>query len=225
MNAPPWLTAPHLLEAGGWLALAVWTIYKKELQDWLKGCCKRCYARWFQAGIARRVTEAELKDILSSGLVGLETLLLLLLKEYTADRVTVMEYSERAGSHVATCVVEVREADMPSIQHLFQRTPLAPGLWAALEHIHAQPGRWRYVADARTEDNVPLRAVLTSSGVCSAYYQSLPSPEGQPVAMLAVSWARAHELTAAEQHALRNSGIACGTVWRLMAAWKPASTA
>ena len=224
MDLPPALTSTRLWEAAGALTLALWGLYKKELQDWFKAWCKRVYARWVLPDVARRVSEAELKQILASGLVGLETLLLLLLKEYQADRVTVMEYSEKDGSHLATCVVEVREAHMPSIQYLYQYTVLPPGLWTALEHIHAQPGRWRYVPDAQLEDNVPLRAVLTSSGVYSAYYQSLPAANGQPMAMLALSWGQPHELTAVQIAALKNSGIACATVWQLMAAWKPTST-
>jgi hypothetical protein len=213
-------TPSHLLEAAGAVLLWCWKEYKPELLAFFKRCCTRL----FRQDIARRVTETELKEILDSGLVGLETLLLLLLKEYAADRVTVMEYSEKDGSHFATCVVEVREAEMYSVQALYQNAKLPPGLWPALEHVHSQPGRWRYVPDARLEDNVPMRAALLSSAVASAYYLSFPSPDGHPKAMLALSWAREHLLTDAQLSALKKSGIACGYVWQLMAAIRPTST-
>ena len=138
----PTLTATRLWEATSGLLLLLWGIYKKELQDWFKACGKRLYARFVLPDVARRVTDAELKAILASGMAGLKTMLLVLLKEYEADRVTVMEYRTGKDGHTATCVAEVRSADMPSIEYLFQNTPLPAGLWTAFEHIHAQAGRW-----------------------------------------------------------------------------------
>jgi hypothetical protein len=224
MNLPDALTPTRLWEAAGALLLALWGMYKQELQDGFKVCCKRLYAHFFQRHIARRVTEAELKSILGSGLVGLETLLLLLLKEYAADRVTVMEYSEKDGSHWATCVVEVRQAEMQSVQGAWQLRELPPGLWEEVCRINSLPGRKRYVQDARIEDVAPLRAALLASGVWSAYYQSMPTPTGQPSAMLSLSWHTEHLLTDAQLTALHLSGSACATVLLLMAAWKPTST-
>lgn len=205
--------------------LALLTLFKKELQDAFKSLSKKLYGRLFRGHIARRVTDAELKQVLGSGLVGLETLLLLLLKEYRADRVTVTEYELAAdGSVLATCLVEVRSADMQSVQSQVQALAIDPVLWQEIQRIHNQFGRWRYVADARTEDVAPLRAALLNSGVWSAYYQSLPNDKGECRAMLALSWHNEHLLSAEQLAALHLSGSACGTVLLLMAAWKPTST-
>lgn len=215
------ISLPHLVESASALTLAVWAIYKKEIQDLLKGSFNRLWVHLFHRHIARRVTETELKTILGSGLQGLKTLLLIQLSEYQADRVTVTEYEEKAGSRLATCVVEVRQAEMNSVQDSLQQTKVDPALWDELLRIHHLPTRACFVPDARLLDIAPMRDALLNSGVWSAYYQSLPNSAGQPRALLAISWHREHLLTDEQLRALRLSGIACATVLLLMEPWKP----
>jgi hypothetical protein len=196
----------------GAFVLVLWGIYKKEIQDHAKACFKSLYGALFQRHIARRVTETELKAILGNGLVGLETLLLLLLKEYQCDRVTVTEYEEKDGLHLATCVVEVRLAEMQSVQRALQQTPVDPSIWDEVLRIHGLPNRASYVPDARVLDNAVLRATLLDSGVWSAYYQSLPTSTGKPRATLALSWHRERILTATQLEQLRNRARGYGAV-------------
>ncbi len=208
-----------LLQWGWGVVLLLLGIYKKEVQDYSKGLFTRWHGRLFPPEAALRVTDAQLKTILGSGLEGLETLLLLLLKEYQADRATVTEYCD--GITSATCLVEVRVADMKSVRPTMQAMPLPPEVREEILRVHHAPNRARYVPDARMMDVAQLRTVLLNSGVWSAYYQSLPTTEGECRAMLSISWHQAHDLTAVQLDALRLSGAACATVLQLMAALKP----
>jgi len=219
MNVTKWLTPAHLLEAGGWLTLAVWTIYKKELQDFFKSLAKRCWGRLnviFNPP-ASRVSDAQIDQVVKSGMGGLSSYLFLLLKEYAADRVTLTEYEECAdGSVLATCLVEARSGDMKSVQDAVQKLPLPPGLWPEIQRWHSQFLRAHYVPDARLLDNAPLRDALLGSGVWSAYYHTLPDQQGRCRAVLALSWHDEHPLSEEQLRALHLSGRACETVLLLM---------
>ena len=219
----PWKppTLNTALEWAGIAVLAVWGIYKKEIQESLNGWGKRCYAFVFVRAVPARVSDRELDAIFGSGVRGLTTLLWLLLDEYKPDRVTVTEYAGTNGSYTATCVAEVRRGEMQSVLDM-QGLPLAPDTWAEIQRIHAGADRTRYVPDAHLLDVAPLRTVLLNTGVWSAYYQSLSSTP-QPQAMLSLSWHQARELSAAELSDLHHSGIACATVWQLMAQLKATS--
>ena len=219
---------PHLhpLEWAGGLTLAVWTIYKKELQDWFKKLAGRCWASWLRwfAPPASRITDPQIEQIVRSGMGGLTSYLYLLLAEYAADRVTLTEYEECAdGSVLATCLVEVRSGDMKSVQSDVQKLPLKPGIWREIQRWHNQFLRAHYVPDAHLLDNAPLRDALLDSGVWSAYYHTLPDEDGKCRAVLALSWHAEHPLTSEQERALHLSGRACETVLFLMLPLKPPS--
>jgi hypothetical protein len=224
MDLSPYLTTTRLWEAAGALTLALWGMYKKELQDWFKSCSKRLWARFFPGDTARRITEKELKQILSSGLARLETLLLVLAKEYGTDRVTLIEYRKKDGLPLATCLVEVRQFEMQSVRHL-QDSPVGDAVWAYALHINSLPGRWHYVPDVRLLDVAAVRDALIESGVRSAYYMMFPTLTGQePLAALSFSWHTEKHLSAEMLTHLHSSGIACAAVLLLMDDWKPTST-
>ena len=215
---------PHLhpLEWAAALALAGWTIYKKELQDWFRACSKRLYARLFPSDTARRITDAELKQILKGGVTRLQTLLLVLAKEYETDRVSLVQFSKAAdGSRLSTCLVEVREWEMQSVDDL-DATPVPAALWTESCRINRLPARCDYVPDARLHDIAPVRAALLRLGVRSAYYQMMPTLDGEePMAALSFSWRRDKPLGPDMLTHLHSSGIACAGVLLLMDAWRP----
>lgn len=214
------LLAPANLLEGLWIGgLALCGIYKKELQDFFKHSAKRCWARLsaFFSPPASRISDAQLAQVVKSGMGGLTSYLFLLLKEYAADRVTLTEYEESAdGSVLATCLVEARSGDMKSVQNDVQRLLLKPGLWAEIQRWHGQYLRAHYVPDARLLDNALLRDALIDSGVWSAYYHTLPDQEGRCRAVLALSWHDEHPLTPEQERALHLSGRACEAVLLLM---------
>jgi hypothetical protein len=223
------LTPQRVGEGAFGLLLIVWGIYKKEVQDGLRAGLKWGY-NWvrglFIKPPARRVSDTEMEAILGSGLEGLTTLLYLLEREYAADRVTITEYQEQAdGSALATCVVEVRQAEMKSVLHL-RKSPISRELWRQIKRIAGLPHRVRCVLDARTEESAVLRVALLNSGVWSAYYQAMPDPleEYQKITILALSWHTPHELSPEQLRALLQSGVACAMVLSFMERLKQAST-
>jgi hypothetical protein len=212
---------PVVLKALSGFALAALGKYHKEIQDFLIELGKRWWGFWLHRHDGRRVSDSELQTILDSGLVGLETLLYYLLREYKADRVTVTEFEEKDGSRWATCVVEVRQAEMQSVERQVQQMKVTPELWDEMVRIHNRPDRSLFVLDARAVDVAAMRAALLESGVWSAYYQSLPTSQGKPRAMLALSWHLEHLPTEVELRQLKFSGVACAAVLLSMAPWKP----
>ncbi|TPG66054.1 hypothetical protein [Hymenobacter nivis] len=224
----PHITPPEWI---GGAVLVVWGIYKKEIQEKLNACGKYLLARLqgFGTSLVRlvtpppveRISDKEWDELLAADLEELETLLSVLLGEYKADRVTVTEYSESAGGHLATCAVEARNSAMPSVLGM-QLMPLTPEAWEMIEEIHRRPGRYRYVPDVHTLEHAPLRAVLLNSGVWSAYYQSLSNGRG-PRAMLSLSWYTLHPLSELQLTVLHISGIACAAIWRNKTRWKEKS--
>lgn len=218
------LTGPHLLEAAGAAWAVVWLKYKEEIISFFVDSGKRLLAWLFRSEGARRLPDAELRQILASGLSGIESLLLVLAKEYAADRVTVTTYRKNESSYLATLLVEVREAEMQSVRAAWQDSPVASELWDEIERIHNLPGRWTYVPDARLVDIAALRVALTESGVRSAYYQTLADSKGKARATLAISWHHDHPLSHEQTTAIHSSGIACATVLLLMDKMQPPTT-
>jgi len=191
----------------------IWGIFKKEIMEWGGTTSKRLWAYCFSRGIVRKLTQKELDLIIKSNLGRVNTLLLVLAKEFTADRVTVTRYDRKDGQLLATCLVQVREAEMQSVEELLQNSPVDPAMRAELERWHHLPGRNYFVPDARLVDIVPMRDALLSSGVRSAYYHSFPNSKGEQWAILAVSWHKDHLLSEKDLHLLYYSGLACAAVF------------
>jgi len=226
MDLSPYLTKTRIWEAAGALALTLWGMYKKELQDYFKASAKRLWA-WLRAVFnppASRVSDQLVAAVVKQGMGGLTSYLYLLLKEYAADRITVTEYVESEdGSVLATCLVEVRSGDMKSVQDDVQKLPVPPSIWTEVQRWHNQFLRAYYVPDARLLDNAALRVALLDSKVWSAYYHTLPDAEGKCRAVLALSWHDEHPLSDEQLRALHLSGRACETVLLLMVPLKPTS--
>ncbi len=227
----------RLLELLGGGALALLGIYKKEVQDGFKFFFSWCWAgtlRWLRrlireeasAAAARLAYEASLQRLtasLASNLRGLNTLLLLMEKDYQADRVSLTEYELCSdGSGLVSFLTEHRQAEMGSVDNL-KSTPLPQPLWLEIRRIPYSDGRALHVRDARTYDSVAVQDAILASGALSAYYQVMPDPSGkyENFTMLSLSWSREHPITKAEEYALHQSGIACSTLllnrWEIQA--------
>lgn len=202
----------------GMLGLAgfVLVMYKKEIQDWLKGLFGQLHARFSGGSDVQKVLDAQTKEIQKLGLDGLDMAVWLLLTEYQAQRVTVTKYEKKGATYSATCLSQALGSEMPSVIRDLQDFPVEEALMAEVERIHHLPGRKHYVPDAQLVDVAPMRDALISSGVWSAYYQSLPTSKGKVSAMLAISWSRPHPVSPELMEHLHNSGIFCGTVLWLM---------
>lgn len=207
------------LLGAGLLALSkvkfVETLLDEELKRWLASRPRR--------QLSRRVSDEELKRILTSEREELETLCLLLQREYQADRVTVMEYHcpKAPLRPTATCTVEVRAPRISSVRAQFQKTPLSPELWSQVEQVHATGCRCLYVPDARLLDSAETRRTLVASGVRSAYYQSLPTLPGTCGGMLSISWAEpGAQLSEEDLAALHFSARTLAAVLRSIWAWQ-----
>lgn len=200
----------------------VLVMYKKEIQDWLKESFKSLRERFASPSEVARVRAEQIKAIQKVGLDGLDSVTWLLLNEYKASRVTVTKYVKRNGIYLATCVSEARATEMPSVIRDLQDFPVESSIWEEIERIHHLPGRKHYVPDAQLVDIAAMRDALLNSGVWSAYYQSLPNSKGQPWAVLAISWDRAHPVPDDLMQHLHASGIVCGTVLLIMEQANPA---
>jgi hypothetical protein len=237
MNWKTLLTPQRVGEGAFSLWLIVWGIYKKEVQDGLRAGFKWGYnwvRGYFTRPPAQRVSDDEVATIVASvigsDMEALTTLLYLLEREYAADRVTITTYAEQPdGSALATCVVEVRQAEMKSVLHLRQ-SPIGKELWRQIKRITTLDHRVRSVLDARTEESAALRVALLNSGVWSAYYQAMPEPEEEEqeehpkITLLALSWHTRHELSPEQLRALLQSGVVCATLLLSMDRLKKIST-
>jgi len=190
----------------------VLVMYKKEIQDWLKESFKRLRERFASPTEVAKAWDAQIAAIQKMGLDGLDTAVWLLLTEYKAQRVTVTKYEKKDGIYLATCLSQALTTEMPSVLRDLQNFPVDSSVWEEIERIHRLPGRRYYVPDAQLVDIAAVRDALLSSGVWSAYYQSLPTSKGQPWAMLAISWSQPYPVTEDLMDHLHNSGIMCGTV-------------
>ena len=201
----------------GFLALLGLAIFgfKKELVDWLKYSWKGGYKslhNWSQRrNFVVQLTEKQLKEMTSSSFDATEASLYLLMGEYDAQRVTIMEYeAQDGGGALATCLVQARANDMPSVRD-YQKTPISPELFHEILNIEQLHHRLRYVSDARVQDVAALRAAMLKLGALSAYYQIISQPMQRPIRLLAFSWQRSRELTPTQLSWLRISGIMCST--------------
>lgn len=206
------LTPTNILLVGAVWAI-IWQAFKKEIIEYGGSTSKRLWVYFFSRGIVRKLTQKELDLILKANLGRVNTLLLVLAKEWHTDRITVMRYDKKGGAWLATCLVQVREAEMQSVEELYQNTPVDPAIVAEVLRIHNLPGRNYYVPDARLVDIAAMQAALLASDVRSAYYQSMPNSKGELLALLAISWRTEHPLSEKDLHLLYYSGLACAAVF------------
>lgn len=186
--------------------------FKKEILDGLKEAFKHLKQRFASPSTVARAWDDQIAAIQKMGLDGLDTAVWLLLTEYKAQRVTVTKYEKKDGIYSATCVSQALTTEMPSVLRDLQDFPVDSSVWEEIERIHRLPGRRLYVPDAQLVDIAAMRDALLNSGVWSAYYQSLPTSKGQPWAVLAISWNKAHPVSEEMMDHLHNSGVMCGTV-------------
>jgi len=217
------LTPTNILLFGAVWAV-IWQAFKKEIIEHSAITSKRLWAYFFARGIVRKLTQKELDLIIKSNMGKVNTLLLVLAKEFMADRVTVTRYDKSGGQWLATCLVQVREAEMQSVEELLQGTTIDPAIMAELHRIHNLPGRNYYVQDARLVDIAAMQDALLNSGVRSAYYQSMPSSKGELWAYLAISWHNDHPLSEKDLHLLYLSGLACAAVFSSTESMNPATS-
>jgi hypothetical protein len=215
----------------------LWATYKKEILDWTKELLKKIFdglralLLWLlrlllKEPVARRVTDSEFKDALALGFEEIEILLYLLMKEYEVDRVTVFWYEEQKdGSALASCVVEAKQGEIPSMRNMQQQAIPLP-LWYEIKRISAMPGRKRYVPDAQIEESAAMRAALRKYGVATAYYEMMYDPTGEYKCchLLALSWHSEKILTELHLKAFHNSAIAAFAILKVTDHLKGTST-
>jgi len=202
------------------ITIIVWGIYKKELQDYARSLFSNLHQRFFLRSIAYRITDEEVVQIKRAELGPLKSWLLVLAKEYLPDRVTVTKFVKTDGAYLATCLAEVIDLEMTSIEDQVQKKAMPDDMMEELKRFHHLDGRWFYVSDARLVEVATFRDALISSGVRTAFYQSLPNSKGEFWAILAMSWRKERLFTPEDLRDLHYSALACAYILQSSEAWK-----
>jgi len=200
-------------------ALGKWEMFQKAGEKFLSRLVEGQYSR----RMGRRFGKGELELLLTHEREELDTLAMLLQRQWKADRVTVVEYDDSASPlpPLATCTVEFREPRMASIKPAVQALRLESEAWVEAQRVHSSPSHYWHMPDVRDLEAPALRVQLSRWGVRSAYYQSLPTVTGKCGAMLSMSWTDSKALTAEELASLHYLVRHLAAVLRAIWAYQP----